>query len=193
MNRGQLKLFYYGPLVAWMALIFLMSTSIGKDENSKALITRILQTIAPDLVYTFTGDQLRFLDYILRKAGHIAEYFLLFCLALRALQFGRRSLRWQSLTGALILCLANAATDEIHQYFVAGRTGAISDVAIDFGGAALGSMIVLAWFWLKQVERGLWRKSESEISGIAADVRSTPSEMRTGIGPPAPNPGGEMP
>ena len=179
MKRGHLNLFYYGPLIAWMIFIFMMSTGIGKDENSKALITGILQTLAPDLVSTFTVDQLHFLDYVLRKLGHVTEYFVLFCLAVRAFQYGRLQLRWQSLVGGLGLCAAYAVTDEAHQYFVAGRTGSAVDVLIDFGGAVAGLIAILAWFGVKRTERALWRKADSEIADAAH-----------GIGPPPPNPGG---
>ena len=43
---------------------------------------------------------------------------------------------------ALALGVAYAASDELHQHFVPGRTGAPLDVAIDAVGVALG---VAAW------------------------------------------------
>jgi len=193
MKRGRLNLFYYGPLVGWMALIFVMSTGVGQDEDSKALIRRILQWATPDLVSTFTGDQLRFLDYVLRKTGHVTEYFVLFCLAVRAFQYGRPNLRWQSSIGALALCAVYALSDEFHQYFVAGRTGTIVDVAIDCIGAMVGLITILGWFAAKQAERALWRQAGPETTEAGVfDPSVEIARVRSGIRPPAPNPGGDM-
>jgi VanZ family protein len=72
-------------------------------------------------------------DTILRKGAHVTEYVVLGALLVRAL--GRELPAW--LAG-----VAYAATDELHQHFVAGRHASPVDVAIDAVGVALG---VLAW------------------------------------------------
>ena len=68
-------------------------------------------------------------DLVLRKLAHGAEYALLAALLLRAL-----ARPWL----ALLVALAYAASDELHQHFVRGRTGTPRDVAIDAAGAVLG-------------------------------------------------------
>jgi VanZ family protein len=72
-------------------------------------------------------------DLLLRKLAHTAEYAVLGALLLRAT--GRAGL-------AVLLGTLYAASDEIHQSFVAGRMGSPVDVAIDAVGVALG---VLVW------------------------------------------------
>jgi VanZ family protein len=72
-------------------------------------------------------------DEVLRKCAHVAEYAILGLLLLRAL--GRELL-------ALLAGVAYAASDELHQHFVAGRHGSPVDVAIDTAGLLIG--IVLA-------------------------------------------------
>jgi VanZ family protein len=74
-------------------------------------------------------------DEVLRKAAHIAEYAVLGALLLRAL--GRQ-------LPALVIGIAYAATDEVHQHFVRGRHPSPFDVAFDACGLALGLLIVLA-------------------------------------------------
>ena len=74
-------------------------------------------------------------DTILRKGAHATEYAILGVLLLRALG---RELR------AFALGVAYAATDEIHQHFVAGRHASPFDVAFDAAGVALGLLIVLS-------------------------------------------------
>ena len=72
-------------------------------------------------------------DLVLRKLAHTVEYAILGALLLRALE---RELP------ALVVGVAYAASDELHQHFVPGRRGAPLDVLIDSAGVALG---ILAW------------------------------------------------
>jgi VanZ family protein len=68
-------------------------------------------------------------DLVLRKIAHATEYAILGALLVRAT--GRTWL-------ALALGVLYAISDEIHQTFVAGRHGALLDVAIDAVGVAVG-------------------------------------------------------
>ena len=75
-------------------------------------------------------------DTLLRKLGHMAEFGLLWWLWWRALGFRRAPL-------AVAITLAYAATDELHQTFVSGRSGSVTDWAIDAAGVGLAG--ALAW------------------------------------------------
>jgi VanZ family protein len=75
---------------------------------------------------------LGFWDLVLRKLAHVAEYAVLGALLTRAL--GRAWL-------AAALAVAYAVTDEVHQHFVPGRVGSVTDVAIDALGALLGVVV----------------------------------------------------
>lgn len=68
-------------------------------------------------------------DDVLRKLGHVTEYAVLGALLARALPRPRP---------AFVLGVAYAASDEFHQHFVPGRTGAPLDVAIDAAGVLVG-------------------------------------------------------
>lgn len=68
-------------------------------------------------------------DEVLRKGAHLTEYAILGLLLMRAL--GRE-------LPALLVGVAYAASDELHQHFVAGRHGSPVDVAIDTAGLAIG-------------------------------------------------------
>jgi VanZ family protein len=72
-------------------------------------------------------------DLVLRKLAHATEYAILGLLLLRAM--GRRWL-------AVALGVAYAATDELHQHFVAGRHASAADVAIDAAGVLIGVFLV---------------------------------------------------
>jgi VanZ family protein len=71
-------------------------------------------------------------DLVLRKAAHVGEFALLGALLYRAL--GRE-------LPAFLVALAYAATDEVHQHFVAGRHASAVDVAVDAAGIALGILV----------------------------------------------------
>jgi VanZ family protein len=70
-------------------------------------------------------------DLLLRKAAHLTEYAVLGALLVRAL----RELP------ALVAGVAYAVSDELHQTVVAGRTGALLDVAVDATGVLLGILL----------------------------------------------------
>jgi VanZ family protein len=72
-------------------------------------------------------------DLVLRKTAHAAEFAVLGLLLARAL--GRELL-------ALLLGIAYAATDELHQAFVPGRHGSVWDVLLDSVGVALGILLL---------------------------------------------------
>jgi VanZ family protein len=78
----------------------------------------------PDL-----GTDLGSWDTVLRKLAHLAEYAILGGLVYRAAR---------SAPVAVLLSSAYAATDEIHQAFVAGRHGSPLDWLIDTAGIVLG-------------------------------------------------------
>ena len=71
-------------------------------------------------------------DEVLRKGAHVTEYAVLGLLLLRAL--GRE-------LPALVLAIAYAGTDELHQHFVHGRHPSPFDVAFDACGAAVGLLL----------------------------------------------------
>ena len=73
-------------------------------------------------------------DTVLRKAAHVTEYAILGLLLYRAIE--REA-------PALAAGIAYAATDELHQHFVAGRHASPVDVGIDAVGVALGMLVWL--------------------------------------------------
>ena len=105
------KLFLWGPVAAWCLLIFAFSA-------------------IPDLS---SGLQC---DFPLRKAGHMAEYGVLFALVRRACA-GSGARLAPAAWSAAAFALLYAASDEWHQSFVPGRRGAAADVAIDMTGVIL--------------------------------------------------------
>jgi VanZ family protein len=71
-------------------------------------------------------------DLVVRKAAHLTEYAILGALLVRALDRP---------AAAAALAIAYAATDELHQHFVPGRTGSVVDVLIDSVGVVVGIVL----------------------------------------------------
>jgi VanZ family protein len=92
-----------------------------------AALIFVLSSI-PDL-----GTGLGGWDLALRKLAHAAEYAVLGLLLARALGNER---------AALILGIAYAVSDELHQHFVAGRVASPLDVLVDAVGLAVGIYVV---------------------------------------------------
>ena len=107
----------WAPAIAWAGLIFAFSAQ-------------------PNL--RFAPDE--GLDFLVRKAGHMVAFGILALLLWRAMAgttAWRRPWAW-----ALTLAVLYAASDELHQGFVAGRHPAAVDVGIDSAGALLAVVAV---------------------------------------------------
>jgi VanZ family protein len=90
-------------------------------------------------------------DFVVRKAGHMAAFGILALLAWTALAYtGRR----HAIVLSFALTVAYAATDEFHQSFTGGRHASPLDVGIDSAGAAIALLALVAWLRIRP------RKSE---------------------------------
>jgi VanZ family protein len=91
-----------------------------------AVLIFVLSSI-PDL-----GTGLGGWDLVLRKIAHAGEFAVLGFLLLRAI-----GVMWVS----LLLGIAYAISDEVHQHFIHGRLGSPLDVAIDALGVIAGMLL----------------------------------------------------
>lgn len=79
-------------------------------------------------------------DHMVRKTAHFLEYALLAFLVCGCLNKGD----WRHMGAYLLpwgIATAYAASDELHQRFVPGRNGCISDVCLDSFGAICGVLV----------------------------------------------------
>lgn len=127
------RLWRYGPLLIWLALIFIGSSSILSASNTSFIVRSVAWLFPQTSVET-----LGFLHFVVRKAGHFSVYAVLAVLAARAFTTSSRDFlrnRWFWIS--LILVVAYSLSDEFHQSFVPSRTGSLYDSAIDsLGGLA---------------------------------------------------------
>jgi VanZ family protein len=123
------------PVVLWGGFIFYFSTDMFSSAKTSAVYAGLISRLIPSI----TPQQIEVIDLVVRKFGHLAEYFILAVLLLRALDGGaRRSWSWRPGFWTLALVLLYAASDELHQAFVPSRSALLADVLIDFLGGVFG-------------------------------------------------------
>lgn len=182
MKKLSLRLFYIGPVVLWMLVIFGASARSDSGAESMSLLVRALAFLVPQEVGKLTPDLLDALNHISRKAAHITEYAILTLLMVRALQFGQARLKRWSLPGAALLGVLYACSDEIHQIFVPSRGPSFTDVLIDSIGIALALAGIALWFALKSLESRLWRANALSSPPTAETAEPDTREKRIHTG-----------
>lgn len=131
-----------------MVIIFLFSAKPAVSSNNGSLIiSEQILNLYENITNNEYDDTVRnkILDHInhaVRKGAHFLEYALLaWCICLHLMVLKLRGIRlflYATLSSAVY-----ALTDEIHQYFVAGRSCQLTDVLLDSCGAATGALIFI--------------------------------------------------
>jgi len=127
-------------IIFWMSLIFLLSAQTATDsgELSGGIIDRILNIFGMELA-EFDVMIVDFMQFIIRKCAHMCIYVVLVVLV--TIELLMYSIKKQFLLSGII-CVFYAISDEIHQYFVPGRSCELRDVLIDSVGVIIGIIIV---------------------------------------------------
>jgi VanZ family protein len=137
------RIWQYGPLILWAALIFIGSTDLLSAENTGGVLVRPVLWLFPQL----SEGTLKIIQFVVRKASHFTEYAILALLAARAFRTSARELlrqRWFLVS--LLLVVAYSLSDEFHQSFYPSRTASIYDCMVD----SLGGLTALALLALKK-------------------------------------------
>lgn len=124
-------------VLLWMVLLFLFSAQEAGASSRLSggllhWVYGILTRIGPEMEWN--RDVLHIL---LRKSAHFTVYAVLGFLVQRALHRSGVSHR-RSWWIALLFCFLYAASDEVHQCFVAGRAGQLADIFLDSVGSCFG-------------------------------------------------------
>ena len=138
-NRFTLA-FSWIVVLLWMLLIFLSSAQVADTSNELSMgITRAIIEVVEKFNFGSSFD-ISGLNYLLRKSTHFFAYFVLGILVLHALSKSKVDGLF-ALVLAFSICALYAVSDEVHQLFVPGRGGQLTDVMIDSAGAAVGIIL----------------------------------------------------
>ena len=151
------RLAIYGCLtLAVMAFIYIMSAQNGEDSQNlsdgflASLLGKVLERILPQLTSAGANNDIR-------KYAHMFEFF---CLGCSSFLFFYEWLQTQSSrffragSLAFINSWLYACTDELHQRFIPGRAGRMTDVWVDSIGVVAGVLLVGGWMWVHRRKTG---------------------------------------
>jgi|UPI0005A9E64F VanZ family protein len=137
----------YGPLIAWMLMIFFASSDEFSAANTSRLIGPLLRWLFPNM----SEETLTLIHLAIRKAAHFAEYGVLALLAARAFSTSSKAWlrsRWIIASFSLVVCYA--LLDEYRQSFVPTRTPSIWDSLLDTAGGVSALFALTLWRALRK-------------------------------------------
>ena len=125
-------------LVAGMIFWFSAQNGTASSQLSGGITEKVVVVVEPDYASLPEPEQQTLFDavqFAVRKSAHFSEYALLgFLLRLLCASYALRR-------GGLVAWLCGtgyAATDELHQWFVAARSAMWQDVCLDSSGVFAG-------------------------------------------------------
>ena len=150
MIHNCIKLLIWIPVLVTGILITSFSAQNG--TQSSGLSRKVAQTFIQELenvhvISVESNDQREVLiekmQYPIRKGAHMTEYaiftvFTYIALLTDGVRLPKR--RYSALLTAVLL----ASSDELHQWFVPGRSGCVKDVCIDTVGAVAALLVIWA-------------------------------------------------
>lgn len=130
------------PVIIWMIVVFMFSSqgSVASENTSATVIKAILSIVSPDNVNN--SNLIESLQGLIRKLAHFTLYLVGGMLIYTFINVFNTTTKFKIIL-SIALGAAYAVTDELHQLFVYGRTGKITDVFIDTSGVALGVGIIV--------------------------------------------------
>lgn len=143
MSKNNKSVVWLIITVVWMTVIFCFSAQPADVSTDTSL--RVGMTIGKMSVPDFSKlpkeeqiDYAKKIEFPVRKTAHATEYAVLGCLLTNlCLSLSmRKPGMWGWLMGSVY-----AATDEVHQLFVPGRSGQITDVMLDSVGCLFGCLL----------------------------------------------------
>lgn len=134
--RKFFKYFSIFLVVFWMIIVFVLSAEPSqKSENTSGSFTKIIFS------NNITDQRIKELSFIIRKSAHFTLYTLGgMCICICVILNYKKSNKGYLIS--FVIGSVYAITDEVHQLFVAGRSGELRDVIIDSTGILIGVMII---------------------------------------------------
>lgn len=124
-------------------LVFIWGNSLESVALSSDKSRWVLKYMVSDLEPVFGKKTVT--DHLIRKLAHLMEFGLL-GVWLALFMIMRRHVRLQAIANCLFFGLSAAVLDEALQH-LSGRGSQVSDVLLDFAGAAGGMLVVIAVRW----------------------------------------------
>lgn len=148
------------PVLLWMGVILIGSSTLLVYTNSWLLIQNAIQLFAPEFTlgpHEPSGIVLTISMYMVnsaaRRVAHIVIYAVLACLLVRAIQGGEPRLKRASLIGTIVLSILYVGIDELYRHFTPQRDAKWFDLTLNLIGVVIVLTGTVLWFALKELER----------------------------------------
>lgn len=137
--------------LCWMALIFWFSAQEAQASSdlSGGFIAKLLSLLVEDFDAMDEASRMAMIDSlqtIVRKCAHAGVYAILGIFVFGFMSTFPLGIA-KSFVVALAICVIYASSDEIHQYFVPGRSCEFRDVCIDSLGSLAGMTLCRIIFY----------------------------------------------
>lgn len=180
-------------LIAWMSLIFFFSAENATESSVKSsgISYKIAQVFVEDFENLSEKEQAKIIEKIsfpIRKTAHFCIFGVLSVMVFFNFYFFDRISYGNKYKIAFVFSSMYAATDEIHQRFVPGRSCELRDWIIDSLGALIGLLVLFGFLYIyygyKRVEAGGERKMRkkeliSENKFISEELQRLKTENET--------------
>ena len=144
-------------LILHMTFIFSLSSQVAEDSQklSGGFTQKVFSVFYPGFSEMTEEQQQQIIEGItfpIRKLAHFSIYFLLGVFSFLAVISYDKIAFWLRCVISFLICFVYAASDEIHQLYVPGRSGEFRDVLIDSSGAllAVSAMALIAFLRYKK-------------------------------------------
>lgn len=141
--KKQIKIFKIILIVIWMTVVFTFSNEGGtKSSNTSRKVTEVIVQTISDKSIDENEQLIEKTDKIVRKLAHYTIYTIGGILIFSYVNTIDKSKK-EKILYSIAFGACYAVTDEIHQFFVSGRSARIFDVGIDTLGVITGIGIYL--------------------------------------------------
>lgn len=130
-------------IVIWMIVIFNFSNQGGtKSSGTSSRVTRVIVNVITKEKEEPNKQTMERIEKVVRKGAHYTIYTIGGFLIMNY-TYSMEKTKKQKILGSLLFGAFYAGTDELHQYFVPGRSARLFDVGLDTLGVLTGILIYL--------------------------------------------------
>ena len=130
-------------IVIWMGIVFNFSNQGGNESSgTSSKVTKVVVNIVTKDKEEPDQQTIEKIEKIVRKGAHYTIYTIGGFLIM-SYTYSLEKTKKQKILYSLLFGVFHASTDELHQYFVPGRSARLFDVGIDTLGVFTGIIIYL--------------------------------------------------
>lgn len=142
-KKEQIKIIKAILIVIWMIVIFNFSNQGGtKSSGTSSRVTRVIVNVITKEKEEPNKQTMERIEKVVRKGAHYTIYTIGGFLIMNY-KYSMEKTKKQKILGSLLFGAFYAGTDELHQYFVPGRSARLFDVGLDTIGVLTGIYIYL--------------------------------------------------